>query len=126
MGCHRNYHFPALGFQVFLSLPEYGDGLLCLCKKRSIEVKRQLLSHRLFSISPNSTIMDKYNQQKEVALVVDEWGIVSDAEPAMNVCASRDSLGAVHISLVNLDPSGVIIVQTPWINCPHTRSRDRY
>ena len=32
--------------------------------------------------------------------------------PAVNVSASRDSMGAVHISLVNLDPAKAITVRT--------------
>ena len=166
-------------------------------------------------IDKNSAIMDKYDPQKKVALVVDEWGIVSDAEPgtdpdlhyqqnslrdalvaattlnifnnhcdrvrmanlaqavnvvqsliltkedsmlltptyyvfdlykvhqdahslvvkfnspdysyngakipAINASASRDSLGAAHISLVNLDPSRTITVRTSLDQLPtHT------
>jgi alpha-N-arabinofuranosidase len=163
-------------------------------------------------INKNSAIMDKYDPQKKVALVVDEWGIVSDAEPgtdpdlhyqqnslrdalvaaatlnmfnnhcdrvrmanlaqavnvvqsliltkedsmlltptyyvfdlykvhqdahslvvkfnspdyaynggkvpAINTSASRDSLGVVHLSLVNFDPSRSITVRTSLANLP--------
>ena len=35
-------------------------------------------------ITKNSTIMDKYDPEKKVALVVDEWGIWTKAEPGTN------------------------------------------
>lgn len=35
-------------------------------------------------INGHSAIMDKYDPQKKVALVVDEWGIWTDAEPGSN------------------------------------------
>jgi alpha-N-arabinofuranosidase len=35
-------------------------------------------------VSKHSAIMDKYDAQKRVALVVDEWGIWTDAEPGTN------------------------------------------
>jgi len=35
-------------------------------------------------VSKHSAIMDKYDPRKKVALVVDEWGIWTDAEPGTN------------------------------------------
>ena len=35
-------------------------------------------------VSRHSTIMDKYDPEKKVALVVDEWGIWTDVEPGTN------------------------------------------
>ena len=35
-------------------------------------------------VTRHSTIMDKYDPQKKVALVVDEWGIWTDVEPGTN------------------------------------------
>lgn len=35
-------------------------------------------------VSRHSTIMDKYDPAKKVALVVDEWGVWTDAEPGTN------------------------------------------
>jgi len=45
-------------------------------------MKRCLFMEEL--VTRHSTIMDKYDPQKRVALVVDEWGIWTDVEPGTN------------------------------------------
>src|SRR5438046_3468837 len=35
-------------------------------------------------VTRHSTIMDKYDPEKKVALVVDEWGVWTDVEPGTN------------------------------------------
>ena len=35
-------------------------------------------------VTKHSTIMDKYDPEKKVALVVDEWGVWTDVEPGTN------------------------------------------
>ncbi|MEJ7665761.1 MAG: alpha-L-arabinofuranosidase C-terminal domain-containing protein [Hymenobacter sp.] len=35
-------------------------------------------------VAKHSAIMDKYDKEKKVALLVDEWGVWTDAEPGTN------------------------------------------
>lgn len=59
-------------------------------------------------ISKHSTIMDRYDPEKKVALVVDEWGTWFDAEPGTNPGflyqqnSLRDALVAgIHLNIFN-------------------------
>ena len=66
-------------------------------------VSRTLFMNEL--ISRHSTIMDKYDPQKRVGLMVDEWGIWTDVEPGTNpgFLYQQNSLRDAIVAAVNLN-----------------------
>lgn len=52
-------------------------------EKQYFETMRRCLLMDTF-VTRHSAIMDKYDKEKQVALVVDEWGIWTDVEPGTN------------------------------------------
>ena len=56
-------------------------------------------------VTKHSTIMDKYDPAKRIALVVDEWGIWTDVEPGTNpdFLYQQNSLRDALIAAVNLN-----------------------
>lgn len=55
-------------------------------------------------VTKNSTIMDKYDPEKKVGLVVDEWGIWTDVEPGTNpgFLYQQNSLRDAILAAINL------------------------
>jgi len=66
-------------------------------------ISRTLVMNEL--ISKHSTIMDKYDPQKRVGLMVDEWGIWTDVEPGTNpgFLYQQNSLRDAIVAAVNLN-----------------------
>jgi len=56
-------------------------------------------------ITRHSTVMDKYDPNKEVGLVVDEWGIWTDVEPGTNpgFLYQQNTLRDALLSAINFD-----------------------
>jgi alpha-N-arabinofuranosidase len=56
-------------------------------------------------VSKHSAIMDKYDPQKKVGMVIDEWGAWYDAEPGMNpgFLYQQNTLRDAIVAAVNLD-----------------------
>jgi alpha-N-arabinofuranosidase len=72
---------------------------------------------RQILLTPTYHVFDLYKVHQDAQLVPIQFespALTSgtDRIPALNVSASRDSLGAIHISLVNLDPSKNISIRT--------------
>ena len=68
-------------------------------------------------LTPTYYVFDLYKVHHDAKLVPvqfssPEYVSGNNKIPALNVSASKDSTGAMHISLVNLDPSKIISVQT--------------
>jgi alpha-N-arabinofuranosidase len=68
-------------------------------------------------VTPTYWVFDLYKVHQDAHSLVVKFNIpdyvFNGARiPAINVSASRDSLGAVHISLVNIDPAKTITVHT--------------
>jgi alpha-L-arabinofuranosidase len=68
-------------------------------------------------LTPTYWVFDLYKVHQEAKLIPIQFNSPdytsgSDKIPALNIAASKDSLGAVHISLVNLDPTKNISIQT--------------
>jgi alpha-L-arabinofuranosidase len=68
-------------------------------------------------LTPTYWVFDLYKMHQDAhSLIVKfnspDYILNGTRIPAINVSASRDTLGAVHISLVNLDPAKAIRVQT--------------
>ena len=74
-------------------------------------------------LTPTYYVFDMYKVHQDAhSLVVKfdapNYTYGSDAVPAVNASASRDSAGAVHISLVNIDPSRKNTVRVPLQGLP--------
>jgi alpha-L-arabinofuranosidase len=68
-------------------------------------------------LTPTYWVFDLYKVHQEAKLIPIQFNSPdytsgSDKIPALNISASKDSLGTVHISLVNLDPAKNISIQT--------------
>src|SRR4030095_2359863 len=68
-------------------------------------------------LTPTYHVFDLYKVHQDAKLVPIQFEspdyVSGDAKiPALNISASKDSTGALHISLVNLDPNKSIVVQT--------------
>jgi len=74
-------------------------------------------------LTPTYHIFDMYKVHQDARLLVlkfnsPDYIYGKEKIPAINVSASRDSLGAVHISLVNIDASKSITVRTSLRDLP--------
>lgn len=68
-------------------------------------------------LTPTYWVFDLYKVHQDAKLIPIQFNSPDYANgdqkiPALNISASKDSTGAVHISLVNLDPSKNISIQT--------------
>jgi alpha-L-arabinofuranosidase len=68
-------------------------------------------------LTPTYWVFNLYKVHQDAKLIPiqfnsPDYTIGGDKIPALNISASRDSTGAVHISLVNLDPAKSISIQT--------------
>src|SRR6185369_6327225 len=56
-------------------------------------------------VTKHSAIMDKYDPQKRIGLVVDEWGVWTDVEPGTNpgFLYQQNSLRDAIVAAVHLD-----------------------
>lgn len=68
-------------------------------------------------LTPTYYVFDLYKVHQDAKLIPiqfnsPDYASGTDKIPALNISASKDSLGAVHISLVNLDPTKSISIQT--------------
>lgn len=68
-------------------------------------------------LTPTYHIFDLYKVHQDakylpITFTSPDYGTGSDKIPALNVSASQDATGAVHISLVNLDPKHNISLST--------------
>lgn len=76
-----------------------------------------LTKGRQMLLTPTYYVFDLFKVHQDAKLIPIKFespDYVSGAEkiPALNVSASKDSTGAIHISLVNLDPSKSIAIKT--------------
>lgn len=76
-----------------------------------------LTKGRQMILTPTYHVFDLYKVHQDAKLIplsFESPDYVSGTSkiPALNVSASKDSTGAVHISLVNLDPSHNLVIQT--------------
>jgi alpha-N-arabinofuranosidase len=76
-----------------------------------------LTKGRQILLTPTYHVFDLYKVHQDAQLIPIQFespAFTSGAEriPALNVSASRDSMGVIHISLVNLDPSKNISIRT--------------
>lgn len=76
-----------------------------------------LTKGREMLLTPTYYVFDLYKVHQDAKLIplkFESPDLVSggDRIPALNISASRDSTGAIHISLVNLDPSKSIAIKT--------------
>ena len=76
-----------------------------------------LTKGRQILLTPTYHVFDLYKVHQDATLVPVQfespsYNSGSDRIPALNVSASRDSSGVIHISLVNLDPSKNISLRT--------------
>lgn len=74
-------------------------------------------------LTPTYHIFDLYKAHQDAHLLVlkfnsPDYMFGKGKIPAINASASRDSLGAVHISLVNIDANRPMIVRTSMENLP--------
>ena len=72
---------------------------------------------RQMLLTPTYHVFDLYKVHHDAKLIPlkfesPEYASGTDKIPALNISASKDSTGAMHISFVNLDPSKTISVQT--------------
>ena len=68
-------------------------------------------------LTPTYYVFDLYKVHQDAKLIPiqfnsPDYASGTDKIPALNISASKDSLGTVHISLVNLDPTKNISIQT--------------
>jgi alpha-N-arabinofuranosidase len=75
-----------------------------------------LTKGRSMLLTPTYYVFDLYKVHQNAKLIPIQFNSPdyvsgNDKIPALNISASKDSLGAVHISLVNLDPSKNISIQ---------------
>jgi alpha-N-arabinofuranosidase len=68
-------------------------------------------------LTPTYYVFDLYKVHQDAKLIPiqfnsPDYASGTDKIPSLNISASKDSLGAVHISLVNLDPTKNISIQT--------------
>ena len=68
-------------------------------------------------LTPTYYVFDLYKVHQDAKLIPiqfnsPDYASGNDKIPALNISASKDSLGVVHISLVNLDPTKNISIQT--------------
>ncbi|MEP6950004.1 MAG: alpha-L-arabinofuranosidase C-terminal domain-containing protein [Ginsengibacter sp.] len=61
-------------------------------------------------LTPTYHVMEMYNVHQDATLIpvkiaTDDYVLNGQKLPAVSVSASKDSLGAIHISLVNIDPA---------------------
>jgi alpha-N-arabinofuranosidase len=76
-----------------------------------------LTQGRQMLLTPTYYVFDLYKVHQDAKLIPirfesPEYTNGGDKIPALNISASKDSTGTVHISLVNLDPSKNIRIQT--------------
>ena len=70
-------------------------------------------------LTPTYYVFDMYKVHQDaklipIKLVSPDYVSGNDHIPAVNASASKDSTGAIHISLVNIDPSKTITVRTSF------------
>lgn len=68
-------------------------------------------------LTPTYYVFDLYQVHQDAALlpvklISPDYVMGNESIPAVNVSASKDSTGTIHMSLVNLDPSKTIAVRT--------------
>jgi alpha-N-arabinofuranosidase len=68
-------------------------------------------------LTPTYYVFDLYKVHQDAKLIPiqfnsPDFASGTDKIPSLNISASKDSLGTVHISLVNLDPTKNISIQT--------------
>jgi len=74
-------------------------------------------------VTPTYHVFDLYKVHQDAKLLSTkfdspDYSYAGIKIPALNVSASRDATGAVHISLVNLDPFKRIIIKTSLEHLP--------
>jgi alpha-N-arabinofuranosidase len=72
----HNYTLPTGNWQVKGSATEFGEDQYFSTLVNALHMDELVTKH--------SAIMDKYDPQKRIGLVVDEWGIWTDVEPGTN------------------------------------------
>jgi alpha-N-arabinofuranosidase len=70
-------------------------------------------------LTPTYYVFDMYKVHQDAKLIpvqLSSPDYVSGSEhlPAVNASASKDSTGAIHVSLVNIDPSKTITIRTSF------------
>jgi|SRR5665213_1698439 len=80
-------------------------------------------------LTPTYYVFDMYKVHEEakllpIKLVSPDYVSGSDHIPAVNASASKDSIGSIHISLVNIDPSKTIIVHSSFAGTKWTQIKD--
>jgi alpha-L-arabinofuranosidase len=70
-------------------------------KQYIVSLKNALMMEEI--VSKHSAIMDKYDPQKKIALIVDEWGIVTSREEAPDVFYQQNSLRDALIAASTLN-----------------------
>ena len=72
----HNYTLPTGNWRVKGSATEFGEDQYFSTLRNAVRMEELVTKH--------SAIMDKYDPEKRVALVVDEWGVWTDPEPGTN------------------------------------------
>lgn len=70
------HHYSVIDWNKKSSATDFTEGEYFITMQRALQMEELITRH--------STIMDKYDPQKRIALVVDEWGGWYDVEPGTN------------------------------------------
>lgn len=95
--------------------------MACLAQTVNVLQSLALTKGKQMVLTPTYYVFDLYQVHQNatllpVKLISPDYTFDGQNIPAVNASASRDSAGVVHISLVNLDPSKTITVQTTFGN----------
>lgn len=91
--------------------------MACLAQTVNVLQSLALTKGKQMVLTPTYYVFDMYQVHQDATLlpikiVSPDYEFEGQSIPAINVSASKDSVGAVHISLVNLDPSRSYTLQT--------------